>query len=171
MSVIETKDLILRPYRKDDVKQAHDNFLSQKETAKYTLWRPTDTVEEAELKLDYWKECMKNGFFWLIEEKDSHQVIGFVAADKIDDGVYGNVGIAIGTGYINKGYGSQCLAILIDEIRKIGAKEIHYSHFKENEASKNLALKHGFVYYKSGSRVRKYDNKTFEEIFYILKLN
>jgi len=170
MDMIETKDLILKPYEIEDVKQAHENFLCQKETAKYTLWRPTNSIEDAKLKLDYWTSNMDGVFFWLIKEKKSEQVIGFISASRIDEKSYGNVGIAIGLDYINKGYGSQVLEKLIDVVKDTGAKKLYYSHFEENEASKNLALKFGFRYYKSASRVRKYDNKSFIEMFYVLDL-
>ena len=168
--MIETKRLILKEYDEKYIEKAHVNFFSSEVTARYVLWRPTKSVEEARRKVEYWINEAKIDIFWMIHEKDSDEPIGFVAANKIDEDIYGDVGIAIGENFVKKGYGSEVLKELIDYIKLNGGKEIHYSHFKENEASRALALKFGFEHYKSGKRVRGYDNKEFDELFYVLKI-
>ena len=155
MVTLNTKDLVLKEYEEKYVLSAHNNFLSQEETAKYTLWRPTSSVEEAKAKLEYWNSDKDSVLFWLVFEKNSDAAIGFVSAANLGNGVYGNVGIAIGLDYINKGYGSQVLEALIYYISKLGGVEIHYSHFEGNDASKNLALKYGFEYYCIGKKVKR----------------
>ena len=75
------------------IEQCHNNFLCQEETAKYTLWRTTKSVEEAKNKLYYWTSSLKqNDIFWLIKEKMSGEIIGFVCAEEINQNVYGNIG-------------------------------------------------------------------------------
>ena len=125
--------------------------------------------EEVKDKIDYWLNEVKIDIFWLIHTKND-EPIGFVSADLIGDCVYGNIGIAIGNKYVNKGYGSEVLKALIEHIKECNGKQIYYSHFKENDASKRLALKYGFKFYSQEKRVRRYDNKEFDELFYVLDL-
>lgn len=169
--MIETKNLILKEYDEKYVLKAHKNFFSSQVTARYVLWKPTENIEEVKNKIEYWVNEIKLSIFWMIHKKDTDEPIGFVAAHEISPNIYGNVGISIGENYIGKGYGSEVLKALIEYVKSVGGKEIHYSHFKENEASKRLALKYGFEAYREDKRVRRYDNKEFEEVFYVLKLN
>ena len=172
MEKIKSKDLEFVKYKDVFTKQCHYNFLCEEDTAKYTLWRTTKGLEEAKEKLKYWTSNLKeNDIFWLIKELKTSKIIGFICAEELEQDVYGNIGIAIGLKFINKGYGSQSLEKLIEQILKQGGKEIHYSHFKENLASQNLALKCGFEYIRSEKRIRRHDGKEFEELFYILNID
>ena len=167
----QTKDLMFIEYDRGFAAECHENFLCQKETAKFMLWKPTVTPEEAERKLNYWTQNLKAGdIFCLIKEQKSQKVIGFLCAYEIKPNVYGEIGIAIGSEFVKKGYGSQVLAALIEAVKSRGAKEIHYSHLQDNEASKQLALKFGFEFYKKDKRLRKHDQKLFDELFYVLKI-
>lgn len=169
--MIETKRLFLKEYDSKYNLKSHENFFSSKETAKYVLWRPTNSEQEVKDKLEYWLYECKVKILWIVHDKQTDEPIGFVSADELEHNIYGNVGIALGEKYVQQGYGSEILEELIKYIKSQGGREIHYSHFKENTASRNLALKYSFIYYKSDSRIRRYDNKEFEELFYVLKLD
>ena len=168
--MIETKNLTLKKYDEKYIEKAHYNFFSSPITSKYVLWKPTQNPSEVKDKIEYWLYEVKVSVFYMIHDRDD-EPIGFVCVDEIEPNVYGNFGIALGEKYVNKGYGSEVLTAIIDYIKSLGAKEIHYSHFKENIASQKLALKYNFEFYKEGKRIRKYDNKEFDELFYVLKLN
>lgn len=169
--MIESKSLIFEEYNESLISGAFKNCLSSYETAKYTLWKPTSSEKETKEKLEYWTSDFKaKDVFWMIREKTSQEVIGFITASQISPNVFGSVGIAIGERFTGQGYGSEALSKLIEYVKMQGGKELHYSHFKENIASKNLALKFGFVYYKQEKRLRRYDNKLFDELFYVLKI-
>ena len=165
--MIRTDNLILKDYNEKYVDEMHYNVLSSKETAKYMLWKPSDTILEAKEKLEKWSSIFK---FCYIICTQSDEPIGFVSFNEIEDNVYGDLGIAIGERYVNKGYGSEILSTIIGYIKSINGKQIHYSHIKENEQSLKLALKFGFKFYKSSNITRRYDNKEFEELFYVLNL-
>ena len=47
----ESKDLVFVDYDERFAEECHDNFLSQQETARFTLWKPTASVEEAKNSL------------------------------------------------------------------------------------------------------------------------
>lgn len=168
--MIETPRLFLKEYDEKYIEKYHSNFLGELETSKYTLWRPTNSGEEAKKKLEYWLSAFNNGILWLIHDKFSDEPIGFIAINEISPCVYGNIGIAIGTRFIQKGYASESLAVLIDYIKHHNGKKIYYSHFEENIASQKLAEKFNFNYYKKDIRIRSYDNKQFVEKFYVLEL-
>lgn len=171
MDNFTSKDLNFIRYDKKYAEECHKTFMSQEQTARYTLWRPTNNVDEAITKLENWETNVKDcGFFRLIQEKESGQVIGFICTAEVESGVYDHLGIAIGQNFLRRGYGFQTLTAVIDYVKNSGGKEIHYSHFKANEASKNLALKCGFKYVREAKRIRRYDGKEFDEVFYILKI-
>ena len=166
----ETKRLLLKEYNEKYIEKAHLNFFSSLETAKYVLWRPTKSATDVKNKVEYWINETKIDIFWMIHIKENDEPIGFVSADKISENIYGNIGIVVGEKFVKKGYASEVLKELIDYIKSLQGKEIHYSHFKENIASEKLAKKFGFKYYKKEKRIRPYDKKEFEELFYILKI-
>ena len=168
MKILETKDLILKPYEEKYALKAHENFFCQKETAKYMLWKPTEKVEEARERLERWSNSW--GIFYLIHDKSTDEPIGFIATQQIEPEVYGHLGICLGLEFKGKGYGSQVLKTLIDYLKSQNAKELQYSHFKENIASQKLAEKMGFKYIKADTCVRPWDNKEFEEYCYVLKI-
>lgn len=171
MKNIRSKDLEFIEYSEEYAKECHENFLSQPETAKYTLWRPTLNEIEAKEKLENWnKSVADKGVLWLIKEKQTGRIIGFVCVAETEKGVYDHLGIAIGKEFINKGYGSQTLTTLLDYIKRNDGKLVYYSHFKENDASKNLAIKCGFKFVRQDKRTRRYDKKEFDELFYELEL-
>ena len=169
--MIVTKNLLLKEYDEKYLEKAHINFFSSEKTSKYVLWRPTKSALDVKDKVEYWLNEVKVSIFWMIHKKDDDEPIGFVSVDEINPNVYGNIGIAIGENYVNQGYGSEVLGELIKYIKYNGGKEIYYSHFKENKASEKLALKFGFEFYKEDKRIRRYDNKEFIELFYVLKLD
>lgn len=89
----------------------------------------------------------------MTKNKADDEPIGFIFVDEVSKNMYGNLGIAIGEKYLKKGYASEALFKVIEYIKSDSGKEIEYSHFKENDASRALALKCGFKYYKQGKRI------------------
>jgi len=167
MKILETKDLILKPYEDKYALDAYKNIFCQKETAKFVLWKPAENIEETKSRLERWSQNWN--LFFLIIEKCSNQCIGYLGVDEIEPAIYGRLGIGIGKEFKNKGYGTQALKELIKYLKSKNAKEIKYSHFKDNIASQKLALKMGFKKVREGKRIRAWDNKEFDEYFYELK--
>lgn len=168
MEILETQNLILKPYEEKYAEKTHENFFCQEETAKYMLWKPTQTTEEAKERLERWSNNWK--YFWIIHDKTTDEPIGFLGTDEVEPNIYGHLGLCVGLEYKGKGYGSQVLKKCIDYLSLKGATEIRYSHFKENIASQKLAEKMGFQFVKEGMRTRAWDNKEFKEYFYLLKI-
>lgn len=109
---LETKDLILKSYEEKYVPDAHTNFFSQPETARFVLWKPTENVNEAKSRLERWSQNWS--LFFLIIEKSSDICVGYICVDEIEKHIYGHLGICLGLDFKNKGYGSQALTALIE---------------------------------------------------------
>lgn len=166
---LETQDLKLKHYKEKYLVDAYKNFFCQQETAKYLLWKPAENIEEAKERLIRWSKDWN--MFWLVIEKNTDRCIGYLGVDEIEEGIYGYLGICLGLDFRQKGYGTQLLTSLIAYLKLLKAKELHYSHFKENISSQKLAGKMGFKKVREDKRIRKWDNKEFEEYFYIKDLS
>lgn len=111
--MLETKDLILKKADFTDWKSIYKNLWSHAESAKYMLWRPIHTKEEAQARMHKNITCMMhNELAWFVYEKRSNEAIGFAGMEKIDCNVYKDTDIAIGPQYTRKGYGKQILQAL-----------------------------------------------------------
>ena len=156
---LETKHLVLRKARLDDLESIYNNVWSKKELCKYMLWKVTDSLDEAKIRLDKTIEFQKNHYAYFITEKDKNIPIGFAGVIEAEPNVYEECGICISNQYQNKGYGKEvvnCLKKLVFETLK-GDKFI-YSCFSINEVSKYLCLSTGFRYFTSMTKIRDYDN-------------
>lgn len=168
---IETENLILKkPQDTADAQKCHENFWNSYETAKFMLWEPTKNVEDAKTKMAKWIEYQKDHLQWFIYDKKSDEPIGFFSVEKLNDNVYGSLGLCFGEKNVGKGYGSEIMTTMIGYLKNLGAKKIEYSFLSGNIPSQKLAEKFGFKYSHKETRIRKHDGKEFDEIFYILEL-
>ena len=168
--MFETKDLIIKKGSIDDVYDMYENLWSSYKSSKYMLWRVSENIDQAKERIVKWLERQKDYDEWFVYEKSTNRAIGFASINKIEENRFGNIGIGLGEKYTTKGYGSQILEFLIDFARNKGAKIIEYSYINGNVASQKLAEKYGFKYFKTDKRVRNWDSKEFDEVFYILEL-
>ena len=129
---LETKDLILKKAEFEDWKTIYYNLWRHKESAKYMLWQPTETDEDA-------KDRMKRTIAF--EEKPENKYALFVYLKKTGEAI----GFA-GMRELEPGYGRQILTALLEEAGKLGAKEFHACNRTGNAASRALQLSCGFVF-------------------------
>lgn len=79
---LETERLILRQFKKEDIKQIFYNCWSDKEVWKWTNYAPMDCIEDvmanADMFTDNWLNAYerKNRYSWAIELKETGEVIG-----------------------------------------------------------------------------------------------
>ena len=166
----ETINLVFKPIDIELAPKAHNNFFSQQETAKYLLWKPTNSPDEARGRLERWSAENDGYYFFLIHEKRTLEPIGYITAQETDRGVYEHFGICLGQDYVSRGYGTEAMCWFLEFLKEKNARKVIYSHLEGNNASKALALKHGFNYTHMGERIRNHDQKHFKEYFYELKL-
>jgi len=164
---IETKDLILGKIKMKDLESIYKNFYSQDETAKYMLWTPCKTIDEARAKLEKTIEYQKEHIGYCVYEKASNEAIGIVGMIEIEKDVYEDGGIAIGPKYVGKGYGKQILLALMTYVfDELHAKKVICSCDTENIVSKKLQLSCGLKYSHSKENYRKRNNTYFIADFY-----
>ena len=168
----ETKDLILKRAVLEDWKNMYYNLWCSDESAKYMMWRPIHTEEEAKIRTMKNIEFQKiDPFAYFVYEKKSEQAIGFSGMKQIADNVFEDTGIAIGPAFTRKGYGRQILMELVHQaFYEHGAKKYVASCRSQNEPSKQLQLSCGFIYSHSEARVDPRTDLPYILDFYELTL-
>lgn len=166
---LETKDLILKKAVMEDVYDMYHNIWSEEESAKFMLWTPTNSIEEAIERMPKTIEFQKDRIAYWVYEKQSGQAIGFAGMKEIDNRVYEDCGIGIGTRFVGRGYGKQILMALVDYcFEELEAIRIVCSCRSENIASKNMQLSCGFHYSHSQAMTDKRNGFDYTLDFYEL---
>ena len=153
--VLEAQDVILKKAVFDDWKDLLENVWSHEETARYMLWSPTYTEEDAKARmqrtLDYEQ---KQKYALIVYEKKSMKAIGFAGMIENEPGVYDETGLALGPSFVGKGYGKQVLMALVTEaFVNCNATKFLASNRSKNIASKRLQMSVGFVYNHSEDKI------------------
>ena len=163
--MIETKDIILKQGSADDILTAQDlyrNLWSRGEVFRYMFTKPSPTEEHAMKKTAAYAEMhkeIKTEFF--VYDRATKQAIGIAGLKEMKPSVYTVTDIALCPDFHGKGYGKQILtAFLSLAFDELGAIELHYDCFKQNEVSKRLALSCGFTYTHSEEAELMKDGKS-----------
>lgn len=170
MSVLETKNLILRKAEFDDWEPMYRNVWSRAETAKYMAWRVTDSEEAARERILKTIAYQRTHDAWVVCEKMGGEPVGFAGVEEVQTHVYEDTGIAVGPEYVGRGYGKQILLALIKYCASQGGEVFLYSARKENMASKALALSCGFLYRYSKQATDLRNGELYEQEVYSKKL-
>ena len=107
--MIETDDLILDKAVFEDWRGIYQNVWSRPESARYMLWKVTESESEARIRIRKTMEFQKNHDTYLVYEKKSGEPIGFAGVEKLSDHVYQEAGICLGPEYVGRGFGKQIL--------------------------------------------------------------
>lgn len=161
---LETEDLILRKARLEDWRALYHNLWKHEESARYMLWRPKKSEEEA-------RECMNRTvdfqktekYAFLVYLRKTGEPIGFAGMKDAGDGVYGETGIALGPEFVGKGYGRQIFNVLTEEAKRMGATKFVAGNRTENEASRRCQRACGFFFDHLSEE--KTDPKTGQKYF------
>ncbi len=181
--ILQTKDLILKPGIFEDWKALYENLWSHEESAKYMLWRPAFSEEEAKERM--WKSLKhqeESGLAWFIyrrkaeeaDEKAAEEIggetlepIGFAGLVRLDEETYEDTGIAIGPDFVGKGYGKQVLNALTEYcFDELGARRLICSCRVGNAASRALQISCGFRYIHSEERTDPRNGEKYILEFY-----
>ncbi len=166
--MIQTKDLLLKKADIQDWKDMYVNLWCHEESAKYMLWRPLKTEEEAKERIRKIIEYQKrNNFQYFVYEKKSGQAIGFAGMEEIEKGIYEDTGIAIGPKYTGKGYGKQILKGLSEySFKNLGAYKFVCSCREKNIASRKMQLSCDFKYTHSEEKTDRRNGEKYILEFY-----
>ncbi len=110
---METMNLIIRKGVFTDWNDLLRNVLSQKESARYMLWNPIYDEEHARENTKKMIDFQRTHDAWLVYEKKSNQAIGWAGVTEVEEGVWEDSGIVIGSEFTGRGYGKQLMQCLI----------------------------------------------------------
>ena len=154
--IIKTRRLEIKPYQDQD-ESAMIELLTNQEIKRTFLIPDFQTEEAAKLMFQklkafsYSKEHYERGIY--LEQK----LIGFVNDVAIGDGII-ELGYVIHPDHKNKGYASEMLASVIENLFNKGFREIVAGAFEENTASFKVMEKCGM------KRIQKEENITYRGI-------
>lgn len=145
---LETKDLIIKKGEQKDWKDMYYNLWRHADSAKYMLWSVTTSEEDAKERMARTVKFEESHpYTWIVYEKQSNQAIGFAGMEEIENGVFEDMGVALGPDFVGKGYGKQIINAMVDFARdELMAKKFLLSYREGNEASKRLQESCGFQY-------------------------
>lgn len=149
--VIETKNLVLRPFEHKDIEAVYKNWTSDPEVTQYLTWNSHKSLEDSE---QYVYECItnynehENFYNWAIVLKEIDEPIGSIGAVNVDDfSEKVEVGYCIGRNWWNKGIMTEALGAVIDYFfNEIGTNRIEAKHDIVNVASGKVMIHCGLKY-------------------------
>ncbi len=143
---LETERLILRKFKKSDIKFLHENCFSREAVTKYVTWK-YEKLEDTDELINGWISEYKNDsyYHWCIELKETHEPIGSI--ELRPEGNEAEVGYRIGDKWWNHGYATEAFKEVIRfAFCILKLHEISIDHHIENDASGKVALKNGFKF-------------------------
>ncbi len=117
---LETDRLILRKFMLGDEVQAFQNWTSDENTSIYVGWNTHKDIEETRKYVEEnIEESNNGGFHWVVELKDSHELIGDIAVIDINK-KHSNceIGYAYSSKFWGKGYATEALRAVIEYLLK-----------------------------------------------------
>ena len=163
--VLEGKNIRLRKARKEDYQSMLKHVWSDEAVYRWMLYQPTLTEEDAIERCRRSMEFQKNHYAYFVALKDTDEAVGLCAIMEHAPGHYEESGICIGTAFQGNGYGKEVVALLLKlAFEELGAEDLRYGYFRENEKSKKVAQFFGFHYDRTYELTRPWDScvKTIE---------
>lgn len=158
--MIETERLRIRNFVSEDSKNCFGSWGKDKDLGKYIILYPMSEVSEMELLVS---SLEKNKHAWVLEEKISGNIIGYITVDIPYDLLkIGELGYVIAEKYQHMGYAYEALTCMIKKY--LYEEELYLLEAKYNEnnvASSKLLNKLGFQIEASlrGRRIDRYSGK------------
>lgn len=151
---LETERLVLKKAEFEDWRSIWTNLWWHGESARYMLWSPTETEEEAKSRMARTIAFeAAHPYALLVYEKQSGACIGFAGMEEVEPGVFEDIGVALGPDYVGRHYGKEVLTALVRyAFDVLGAEKFICTARSGNAASIALQRSCGFSYVRSESR-------------------
>ena len=148
---IETERLILRRLTVNDSLTAFNNWCSNINVARYTMWDVHKSPETTKNLFTMWeKEYLKNDTFrWIVELKDTHDLIGTIDVASKHFLPYGavEIGYCYGEEFWGKGYATEALKRVIRYLfDEVDVEVVFADHMEKNPNSGKVMKKAGMTY-------------------------
>lgn len=159
---LKTERLILRKFTKEDIEEMHNNWATDEEMHKYVNWRPRRNIEETTNLIENWISEYKQGSYnWIVELKDTHELIGNIAIREINK-KHNNctVGYNYSSKYWNQGYGTEALRRVIEYLLNDCEFYLVASAHNSNNPSSGRIMQKVGMKQDAILRKRRYDPNT-----------
>jgi len=147
LPVLETKRLVLRPISLED-KEAVFDYAKSPLVGPNAGWKPHTSIKESIQFIEY---CMKKRDYgqpgnYAIVLKENNKMIGTIEVHSFH-GHKGEIGFVLHPDYWNKGIMSEAAKMLIIyAFEVLELKRLSYNYFLDNDRSKKVCEKLGFVF-------------------------
>lgn len=142
---IETERLILRKITKEDATSAYENWCSSDVVDKYVLWKKHESVETTKKLYEVWEKDYEDftTFRWIVEIKDTHELIGTIDIASKKFLPYGacEIGYCYGEKYWSKGYATEALKGVIKFLFEECDAEVIFAEFMSNNPASGKVMK------------------------------
>lgn len=150
--MLQTEDLILRPLTADDAPAMFRNWTWDERVARFCRWHPHTELAQTEQLLDFYLSDEK-AYRWGIEWQG--ELIGIIDVVESDKDC-ATLGFVLGYDYWNRGFMSQALAAVIQDLFALGFSTVAAEHHVENTASGRVMEKCGMTYVGTRTTQRKF---------------
>ncbi len=176
MKNVETKTLftdrlILRKFKIEDAPGMYNNWATDPECCKFLSWDVHKNIEETKSVIQSWiNEYEKGSYNWIVELKDTHEVIGSISAITISKKhSTAELGYCYGSKFWNQGYATEALRAVTEYLlTECDLYLIEARHISGNPASGKVMLKarmHQDAILKN-RRINKYTKERNDSIIY-----
>lgn len=152
-----TERLILRKFKISDATDMFNNWASDEDVAKYTLWRVNESLYETKSYLEEWcsRYASKQYYHWAIVYKENMQVIGSISISGLNNCLKScNIGYTLAKRYWNIGITTEAAKRVIDfMINDVGIQKVYAYHDVRNSASGRVMQKCGMKYLKRKTKM------------------
>ena len=142
---IETKRLILRPFRMEDAEPMYRNWASDQEVTRYLTWNAHTSVEDTKQILTSWTESYSGpaNYQWAIELKETGEPIGSIAAVEMNENTEAaTIGYCIGRKWCGQGIMPEALCAVISFFfEEVAARCVNACHDPRNPNSGKVMQK------------------------------
>ena len=149
-TLLETPRLILRKFKYTDSNNMFKNWGSDPKVTKYLSWQTHKDIKDSEDIIKLWISKYEDNrvYNWVIELKDTNEVIGNISIVKLEDIHEAcEIGYCISSKYWNKGITTEAFKAIIKYLfEEIGVNRICAKHDINNVASGKVMEKCGMVY-------------------------
>lgn len=146
MSVLTTERMVLRPFREGDAEPMFHNWMNDEEVARYCRWYRHKDLKSTQWLLHLYLKEREEGFDyrWCVTEKGKDEPIGCVEVVGIKEhGTCAELGYVVAKRFWNKGYMTEAVAAVIEELFRCGFHKVIARHHADNPASGRVMEKCG----------------------------
>ncbi len=171
MITLETKRLLLRPFKDTDLNDFYE-YAKVEGVGEAAGWKHHQSIKESEHFLSIF---MKNPYDIAIEHKADKKMIGSIGfkeakLDEFDSQFKQlEIGYVLSKDYWNQGLMSEAVSKVIEfAFNSLELDRLVVGHFTANKKSKRIIEKMGFKYVKDDVFKSESLNQTFDEKKYVL---